>query len=74
MTDPQAGKQPSSGTDRPVPGIPATGVLPGYPHPWLDASSTKGDTWDRGKQISTLWRTHDIVTKRSLWADARGSG
>ncbi len=33
MTDPQAGKQPSSGTNRPVPGMRATGH-------WLDASST----------------------------------
>ena len=29
MTDPQAGKQPSSDTNRPVPGIPATGDCPG---------------------------------------------
>ena len=29
MTDPQAGKQPSSGTNRPVPGMRATGDCPG---------------------------------------------
>ncbi len=48
MTDPHAGKQPSSGTNRPVPGMGrATGDGPVPSSHWLDASSTKGDTWDR---------------------------
>ena len=43
MTDPQAGKRPSNGANRLVPGMRATRRLPGTPHPtgW-DASSTKG--------------------------------
>ncbi len=51
----EAGKQPSSGTNRPVSGMRATGDCPGPSSHWLDTSSTKGDTWDRGKQIPILY-------------------
>ncbi len=36
----------------PVCELPETARVPSY-H-WLDASSTKGDTWDRGKQIPSM--------------------
>ena len=56
MTDPQDGKQPRGGTNRPVPDceLPATARVPSS-H-WLDASSTNCNTWDRGKQIPVSWR------------------
>jgi hypothetical protein len=33
----------------------ATGNVPGTLIHWLDASSTKGDTWDRRKQIPSMF-------------------
>ena len=37
---------------------------------WLDASSTKGDTWDRGNQIPSMTSDDEDRVQRQGWIDA----